>query len=569
MAGKVLLVDDEPNVLTSLERLLRHDGYEIIKAEGGKAAIEALGNSDDIALIICDQRMPDLSGAEVLKESRRLRPDTVRIALTGYLDSEVIMQCINTGQVSRFVLKPWDDNAMRDIVRDAVAGYDATISNQQLEQLTKEQNLELKELNARLEEKVQERTEALKAAKENLELALSQVVEVLSDLMEAHAGGLRGHAKRVADLSMRLAEAIELGDEEIASIETAALLHDIGLVSIPAELASKCEDLLTSKETVLLRRHPLVGFEVLKNIIGFEDISLIVRHHHERAGGAGYPDRLSGAEIPLGARIIAVADTFDKNLYPLDSQILGSLEQAKVLLRKKAGTALDKDLVGTFLDEVLSASGYSDSLEVEVSIDMLQPGMVLAEHVVNVNGIPLLKSGTELSKQLIERLSRNEELDPVVSKIFVARRSMPVDLQIAGTPAPKAVESEDSDAGKPVVVVVDDEEHIINAIQRELRPAGYEVKGCTTPEEGLDQIRKRKDVYALITDYNMPNITGDQLIALAQKERPNLPCIVITGLATRKTVLKLTEAGRLIRVLAKPWDKTELLATLRGLRDEK
>lgn len=226
MKHKILLVDDEPGILKSLERLLRRDGYEILKAEGGEQAIEMIEEHEDLALIISDQRMPGMNGAQVLARAVELRPDTVRIALTGYGDASAILACINRGQVSRFLLKPWDDDSLRQTVRDSVNSYWMKTENQRLEMLNCNQTIELQELNSALEKKVQERTQELEQAKERVANSLSNFQAVLVRLMEMHDPGLRGHGRRVADMSKRLAEEVDCSPVQVEAIESAALLHD-------------------------------------------------------------------------------------------------------------------------------------------------------------------------------------------------------------------------------------------------------------------------------------------------------------------------------------------------------
>lgn len=149
MNATILIVDDDHNVLNSLERLLRRDNYEIIKAVSGDSALEAMRNYE-IAVIICDQRMPHISGDEVFRESIKINPNTVRITLTGYSDLNAIIQLVNEGHISHFLLKPWNDKVLRCLVKDSVAQYQLIGENRRLHKLIKSQNKELKEKNKRL-----------------------------------------------------------------------------------------------------------------------------------------------------------------------------------------------------------------------------------------------------------------------------------------------------------------------------------------------------------------------------------------------------------------------------------
>jgi len=574
MTAKILIVDDEPNVLNALERLLQRDGNEIIQADGGKQAISALEKHEDIAVIISDQRMPYVTGLEVLKEARYKRPEAVRIALTGYADQEIILKCINEARVSQFLLKPWDDEALLQVVCESVTIYQMKTENKRLQEVIYEQNQKLQAVNTSLEQKVSERAGAIMKARQSLEEAVRGIVEALSELMDMHSTGLRGHGQRVALLSKQMAETLKQPTDEVELIESAALLHDIGKISIPPALLSKQRDLLTRWERGILQRHTVIGHEVLKDIPAFEKIAQIVRHHHEAFSGKGHPDGLAGDEIPLGSRIIAIADMFDSNIFPVGRVVRGSRENAETELKKSLGSLLDTCLVKVFLEDVLPKCGEYSINEVEVSVEMLKPGMVLARDVLNLNGIPLLKAGSMLDDKFIERLHQKDEFDPVFTRIFITGGSLPQETAAVPVWMGDQTGLHSNVAQKPIVdtgttgktiVIVDDQLHVVNALKREIREAGYKAIGFTHVTDAFHYIHDNKDVFMLITDFMMPGMTGDKFLAEVQKERPDLPCIVITGAATRETMAKLMQSAKVIKVLPKPWDKQILIETLKEL----
>ena len=575
MKAKILIVDDEPNVLSSLERVLRRDGYDIVQAEGGNEAIAALDEHEDLAVIVCDQRMPDLSGLEVLRHARYKKPEVVRIALTGYADMETILQCVNEARIALFVLKPWEDEALLQVVCEGVTIHGMKAENKRLHEVTYEQNQKLQSLNTNLEQKVAERTTALVNAQQKLEETLYGVICTLSDLMEMHAANLRGHGKRVAVLSRLLAKALKQPPAEVSLIESAALLHDIGKISISTDLLSKQGLRLKKGERRVIQRHPLRGYELLKDISGFEKVAQMVRHHHEKYSGQGYPDGLVGDDIPLGSRIISIANAFDRHLFPVGRAVIGSHKDAEVSLKKAKGNSLDGELVNVFLKEVLPKCKEFDLREIEVSVEMLSAGMVLARDVVNVNSVPLLKSGTRLDDTMIEKLGGKDDFDPIFSRIYITGGSMPQEMDAVESSEESEPEAGDNGHegqitppgdGKPTVVVVDDQRHVVNALKRELYNAGYNAVGYTSVQDALHYIHNDKGVFALITDFMMPGVTGDKFLMEVQKERPALPCIVITGMATADTIQKLTESAKVTRVIPKPWDSDILLETLESFK---
>jgi len=158
---KILCVDDEENILSALERVfLEEEDYEIITANGGEKGLEIL-RERAVDLIISDQRMPGMSGTEFLKKARELRPDTIRIVLSGFADFDTITKAINEGEIYRLIQKPWEDDALLLAVKDSLERYELIRENKRLQEEIKKQNEELKRLNLQLEEKVKERTEEL------------------------------------------------------------------------------------------------------------------------------------------------------------------------------------------------------------------------------------------------------------------------------------------------------------------------------------------------------------------------------------------------------------------------
>src|SRR4030067_1316908 len=201
----VLLVDDEENILNALKRTFRKEPYRIITAASGLEGLSVI-EREKITLVLSDHRMPGMEGVEFLSEVRKKSPDTIRMMLTGYADIQAVMNAINQGEVYRFISKPWDDEEIRFIIRDAIRHYDLITENRELHTLTRRQNLELKDLNSNLEEKVAERTREVEGLYNDLEQNFIDFVRVFVMLLELKSRHLGSHCKRVAALSRRLSE---------------------------------------------------------------------------------------------------------------------------------------------------------------------------------------------------------------------------------------------------------------------------------------------------------------------------------------------------------------------------
>lgn len=173
----ILLVDDEPHILHALKRVLRREGYRLLTATGGAEALEILAR-EPVSLVIADQRMPNMTGIELFRKMKTQYPDVMRILLSGYTEVTTIMEAVNTGEIYRFIPKPWDDHELKLTIRQALEHYTLRHENERLTEELKKQNLRLQELNQKLEQLVQERTAVLELAQEILEQLPDVVVGI-------------------------------------------------------------------------------------------------------------------------------------------------------------------------------------------------------------------------------------------------------------------------------------------------------------------------------------------------------------------------------------------------------
>src|SRR4030066_1530200 len=253
----LLLVDDEENILNSLKRTFRKEQYKIVTAKSGLEGLSVIGK-EKISLVLSDYRMPGMEGVEFLNEVRQKSPDTIRMMLTGYADMQSVMNAINHGEVYRFITKPWDDEEIRFIVRDALRHYDLIDENKALQALTHKQNIELKDLNNNLEDKVAERTKEVEVLYKDLEQNFIDFVRVFMSLLELKSQFLGSHCKRVAALSRRLADKTGLPSDEKLDIEVASVLDDLGTLGFPEKMLRKKPSELDPVEKALLQQHPVL-----------------------------------------------------------------------------------------------------------------------------------------------------------------------------------------------------------------------------------------------------------------------------------------------------------------------
>ncbi len=411
----ILLVDDEANILSSLKRLFRPIGYRIFTAEGGAQGLEILAR-ESVDLVVSDMRMPEMNGAQFLEKVREQWPETVRILLTGYAEMGATIDAINKGQIYRYVSKPWEDNDIVLTVRQALQQKMLEREKHLLEALTHKQNEELKYLNAHLEDKVLARTNALNetmqsldAAHEKLKKSFITSVRVFSNLIELRNPSKSGHSRRVADLARTLAQSMGMSATEVQDTFIAGLLLDVGKIGLPDRLLDRAFNTLSFDERTEVVKYPVKGEMALMALEQLQGAAKLIRSHRERFDGTGYPDHLSGLDIPLGARILAVAEDYDTAL--LGTNYVKSLKspQALLLIQDGKGTRYDPSVLDVFLDTLCQAHTEAAS-ELALRSGQLKPGMALARDLMTQAGEMLLSKEYVLDERIIEQIRGFERM---------------------------------------------------------------------------------------------------------------------------------------------------------------
>ncbi len=430
---KILLVDDEVNITKALRRLLMtEDNYDIYIANSAADALDILAEESDVGVIISDQRMPEMTGVEFLQQASKVTPDAIRILLTGYADIEASIAAINEGAVFRYLTKPWDDETLLNSINEAAKNYWLVEENKRLNNLVLQQKDELEQWNGRLKQRVldqtaQIRTKGVELASTNKQLreSFQETIESLAGLIEMRDHKAPGHSRNVAKLVIAIAKFMQFTDEDNTKLYSAALLHDIGKIAFSDELFETPISSLTTDEMQEYRNHAVRGQAAINMVPALQDIGVLVRHHHERFDGRGFPDQLKGDAIPIGARIIAVADMFERKLieFPKAEALKSALEE----LEQEWGKSLDPALRQALLvgaKEVHSYLEISSKVTVsKVSPKGLEVGMQLQHDLFSGTGVLLLKQGTIFDEHAIGAVRRCFLIDPFVQEISVLLES--------------------------------------------------------------------------------------------------------------------------------------------------
>ncbi|MDB5729081.1 MAG: chemotaxis protein CheY [Noviherbaspirillum sp.] len=408
--ARILCVDDEPNILSSLRRLFRSQGYEVLTADSGASGLKLL-ERENVDLIISDMRMPEMDGAHFLEHARCLCPDALRLLLTGYGDVQSILNAINRGEIYRYITKPWDDTDILLVVWHALERKALEEERRRLEGLTRSQNEELKALNAELESRVKQRTAELTQANEKLKTSFLTSIKVFSNLIETRGGNLAGHSRRVADLARKIALKMGLGTQETQDVFIASLLHNIGKIGFSDEMLSMPVWRMKGDCLALYRKHPARGEEMLMPLEDLRDAAGIIRSQHERFDGEGFPDGLSGFNIPVGARILALASDYDNLQMGVLVQRELRPEEAAPLIIQSRGKRYDPVVVEAFQEIVSGRSPViAEALQDEAASPAdLRGGMIVARDLLNSDGSLLLSAGHKLTEHFIEQIIRFEK----------------------------------------------------------------------------------------------------------------------------------------------------------------
>ncbi len=343
----VLVVDDEPAVLSALTRLLRPHGIRVLTAAGGEEALALLEtHGPSVGVLITDYTMPGMNGAEVLRAARLRWPDITRMLLTGNADMAAAARAVNEGQLSRLYTKPWQPDEFRHAIAQAFEQARIVAENRRLRTLADEQAARLEQWNGRLEALVAERTSELERANASLQRGLLDTVRLLLNVLEQRLPQRAVHCRETARLAGRLAERAGLAAADVSRVQVAALVHDIGLVGLPDGLLRSATAELSAAGRLQYERHPVIAQAMLSGVEHLAEMATWIRHHHERWDGRGYPDRLAGAAIPLPAQVIALADGY------LDAVGREGRTASRWRREQRFSGAFDPHLVSVLDDEV-------------------------------------------------------------------------------------------------------------------------------------------------------------------------------------------------------------------------
>jgi len=357
---RILVIDDEDELRDFVATGLELNDFQVDQAANGEAALEMITQSD-YDCVVSDIEMPILSGVELLKTITLTHEVLPVIMLTGVKNLKTAIEVMRLG-AQDYLMKPINIDELVLAVRKAVEYKHLREQNRKL---IKENEL----YQHQLENMVTKRTE-------QLEKAIFGSLAILAAAIEAKDQYTRGHSNRVRLISMELAKYIGISEKDLTILEYGAMLHDVGKIGVRDKVLLK-DGHLSDEEYYHIMSHPSIGANIVKDIQFYEPMISCIKYHHEKYNGTGYPDKLRGEEIPLLARIISVADTYDAMTSTRPYRNALSKENAITILQEIRNIQLDPVIVDIFVSnkiyeidfEAMSQNFTADSLGIKSFID--------------------------------------------------------------------------------------------------------------------------------------------------------------------------------------------------------
>ena len=328
---KILIVDDEPDNLALLYRTLRGK-YDITKATSAIEALRIL-KDNEFDCILSDHKMPQMDGVEFLRRTYEVCPNTTRLLVTAYSDVKILIDAINYAKIYRYIKKPYNPDELQLIVSSALEYYQLKHDNDKLID-------DLKEL-------------------------FSGTIKAIMGALDARDSFTSGRSRRITYYSVKIANKMNLPTVDVGKIELAGMLHDIGMIGVSDDILYKI-GALNQEEYDQIKKHISYSVKILEDIKQLRDVVEIIKYHHEKYDGSGYPSGIKGDEIPVGSRIIALADAFDSivsnRIYRNRLDYSDALQEIK----NNSGTQFDPAVVAAFeecFDEIISTIKQLDLIK--------------------------------------------------------------------------------------------------------------------------------------------------------------------------------------------------------------
>ncbi len=330
---RIIVVDDEDLIREVVCSILSQAGYDCVPVDSAAEALAMLNSDERVAMVLSDVIMDGMDGLTLLSRIRKEHPNIPVVMVTAVHDISVALAAIRNGAYD-YLLKPFEREQLLATVRRAIENRRLRLENEAYQK--------------KLESLVSARTDMLRHALADLERSYDITLEALGDALDLKDAETEGHSRRVTAFTIAIARAMELPQDRVRIIARGAFLHDVGKMAIPDAILRK-PGRLTPEEQAIMRQHALLGYQILRRIPFLHEAADIVYSHQERYDGSGYPRGLKGDQIPLGARIFAISDTFDAMTSDRPYRAAQSIPSGRREIERNAGRQFDPEIVKYFL----------------------------------------------------------------------------------------------------------------------------------------------------------------------------------------------------------------------------
>ncbi len=380
MTDKILIVDDEENILSSIRRQLRGK-YDLTTAVSGRAALKILDASKKFSVVMSDYKMPEMNGAQLLAEVKTRAPDTVRMMLTGQADMEAVVNVINEGSIFRFLTKPCPSELLVKNIDEGIRQF-----------------------------------KLINAEKELLSKTLSGSLQVMTDILVLAKPQAFNRSLRVKEIAKKMLKQMKI--EAAWQIEIAAMISQIGCVTVPDSILNKVyKDLnISHEDRVMYQLHTQTSSEIISKIPRMENVAQIIAYQEKYYNGTGFPsDGVRGEDLPLGSRILRIAMDYDNLM-----QANISSEEAIEKIKERNGW-YDRKLVEV-LEKSLTKTGSRKKFSImDISLKELTEEMYLSEEIVTASGVILGGRNQRVTKTMIVTLDNYHKNGEITDRVSVLK----------------------------------------------------------------------------------------------------------------------------------------------------
>ncbi len=410
----VLVVDDDKDVLHAISDTLTSEGFRVTVCLNPLDALERL-RAGEFGVVIADNYMPEMTGLELLARVREGWPMVTRVLITGMLAIDTLIAAINSGEIYRFIAKPWNSAELVAAVDNSLQRNFLLVSNQRLQDETMACNTQLIRSNSELAERMEEvssQKRAIDEAHAALECNFERSLDLVYRLISTFYGLLGTQIQQVVRICEAMVRDDQFSEEERRVLRASSWLYDLGFLAFERGFIHRAlnhADRLSIEEKQLLRQHTVVGQTLAAFAGDLDGVGVTIRGHHERCDGTGYPDGLRKEQIPWTARCLAVAVMYVTSGLPP--------EKALELVLRESGSGLDPDAVAVFRRN-LRTDCLPRNVR-EMLVKELKPGFELADGVRSQAGMLLMPEGTRLTLSQIDKIRMHSEMHLIIDQILV------------------------------------------------------------------------------------------------------------------------------------------------------